>query len=207
VLHKDPEALHNAEFKVEVAPSRPGSYVLYLPVPGDAQGKSAPGFGLRVVEGAPNFGLVQSEHGVALRIAADGPVKLYGTGDLPVRLTLDDVHFSFRQFRFWAYLGRDAPGDILVKVEVRERDHNQDWEKRLDTSRAIVLQEPLEPKGWQALRATQLFDIAYGGGYSDGFPRVAIAALMTTALAGYVPTGMVAFGWWRARREANGSPR
>lgn len=203
LLHQAPESVERADFKVEVAPTEPGgAYVVYVPIPAERDGTPAAGFGLLVLDGAPRFGLVQSEHGMALRIAGEGPAKLVAQGPLPVRLSLDDVSFAFRQFKFWAYLDRDASGPVLLKVEVRASSHHADWDVHRDNSKAIVVQEPLEPKGWQVVRATQLFDIAYGAGYGDNFPRIALGALATGLAGLYAPLSMVAVGAWRQRKAA-----
>jgi hypothetical protein len=137
---------------------------------------------------------------LALRVRAEGPVKLVTDTHIPIRLTLDDARFSFRQFKFWIFLDRDAAGPVLVKLEARQRHHTEDWERHLDTSGAIVLQEALEPVGWQVVKATQLFDIAYGQGFRGGFPRIALGAVATSLTAMYLPLGILAVGWVQRRR-------
>lgn len=197
--HDRSEQAVDRTFVVELAPSQPGSYEVYVPVPATKEAKPMPGLALRVEQGAPRFALVQTEHGAALSVRADGPVKLRAEGAPPVRLTLDDGSFSFRQFKFWSYLARDAPGPVLVKVEVRQFVHAADWDQHADAGKAILVQEPLEPVGWQVVRATQLFDVSYGSGWGAEFPRMALGAGAVSLGALYLPLGLVVLQARRAR--------
>lgn len=186
-------------YSIELVPSAPGRYVVYAPVPVDTQDAAPRGFALRVEEGAPRFGLVKTAHGVALSVAAEGPVRMSVEQPLPLRFSLDDPSFSFRQFKFWSYLSHDAPGPVLAKVEVRERAHKANWTHHLDTGRAIVVQQALEPRGWQVVRATQMFDVRLETGHEAEFPRIAMAAAAAGAGAFYLPLGLVVVGAVRRR--------
>lgn len=192
------EALEVAEFRVELAPTTDAPYQVFLPIP-SAQGRAPQGFALRIEEGEPHFRLVRTEHGIALAIDAQGPVKLAGQGPFPVRLSLDDIPGKYRQFKFWAFLHPDAEAPVLVKLEVRARSHSEAWEQHVDLSRAIVVQEPLRPEGWQVVRATQLFDVAASKGYVSELPRVALGAVGASAAALYIPAGVVLLGALRTR--------
>lgn len=204
--HERVEQLEVRDFHVELAPSAPGPYQLYLPVPADKAGQPAAGLALRVLEGHPRFALVQTEHGVALSVRGEGPLKLAASGPLPIRLSLDDLTFSFRQFKFWSYLAPESAGPVLVKLEVRVREHAADWERHLDTSKAILVQETLEPEGWQVVRATQLFDISLATGWGAGFPRMALGATMASAASLYAPLGVALLGARpRAARPGGGA--
>jgi hypothetical protein len=171
---------------------------LYVPIPSQG-GAPAQGFGLRALAGQPQFALVQTEHGPALRIQAQGPIKLEGDGTLPVLLSLEDPQATYSQFRFLAYLDRHAPGPVLLKAEVRAVDHNTTWERHIDLARAIVVQQSLQPVGWQPVLATQLVDIGVADGYAAAFPRVAMGGLAVAVAGLYVPGGMVLLAAVRAR--------
>lgn len=200
VAHTDaPDGSVTRAFVVELRPTAPGPYQVFLPVPAGIDGKAAPAFALLPLEGAPRFGLVRTEHGLALSVRAEGPVKLEAQGAMPVRLSLDDAPSKYRQFRFWGYLGRDAPAPVLLKLEVREHRHTADWDQHVDVQRAILLQDPLEPSGWQVLRATHVFDFAAGGGYGDEFPRVVLGAFGASVAGLYPPLGLIVVGAWRRR--------
>lgn len=203
VTHSGPGAAQVSQaFEVELQPTAPGTYQVYLPIPAGKDGKAAPGFTLEVLEGAPRFGVVRTEHGLALSVRAEGPVKLRAEGPMPIRLSLDDVPSKHPQFRFWGFLGRDAAGPVLLKLEVREHTHTADWSKHTDVARSILLQLPLEPNGWQVVKATHLFDFAAGSGYSGGFPRVVIAAFGASVAGFYPPLGLLVLRWRRRDRAA-----
>jgi hypothetical protein len=188
-------------YTLEVEPTQPGSYLLYLPIPMAPGGAPPAGFALRALEGAPRYGLVQTEHGPALRLAGEGKAKLEGAGPLPWKLTLDDPSFAYRQFKFFAYLGRDAAAPVLVKVAVEERTVEKGWEKHSDLGKTIAVQQVLEPVGWQVVKGAQIFDVSAQRGYEAGFPKVALGSLVAGLGALYVPLGMVVAQAWR-RREA-----
>lgn len=187
--HGGREDVAARSYLVELAPSEPGRYEAYVPVPVEKDGGVARGLALRAVEGEPEFLLVGTRHGPALRVKAEGPVVLLAEGALPLRFSLDDERFRFRQFKFWSFLGPGAAGAVLAKVEVRERRHTEDWEQHLDVGRSIVVQEALEPEGWQVLPATHYFDVALEGGTGAGFPRLALAALTVALGSLYLPLG------------------
>lgn len=195
-----PEATLVRSYAVELQPTAPGPYQVYLPVPAAPGGKVPAGFALTATEGQARFGVVRTEHGPALSIRAEGPVRLTAEGDLPLRLSLDDVPSKHRQFRFWAFLGDDAPGPVLVKLEVREHHHTAGWDRHSDVQRSILLQDPLEPAGWQVLRATHVFDLRTGPGYGAEFPRLALGAVGLSAAGFYPPLGLIALGWGRRER-------
>lgn len=197
LVHSDAEDARVTQvFTVELQPTAPGAYQVFLPVP-SRNGQAAPGFALQLVEGEARFGLVRTEHGLALSVRAEGPVRLAAAGELPMRLSLDDVPTKHRQFRFWGYLGRDAPAPVLLKLEVREHNHTASWDRHMDLQRSILLQDPLEPDGWQVLRATHVFDFAAGLGYGGAFPRLALGAVGVSAAGLYPPLGLIALGWRR----------
>lgn len=188
------------DYAVELSPTQPGPYRVLLPLPSE-DGRAAAPFALRIVEGAPRFHISQTGHGPALDVRAEGPVKLVAEGALPLRLSLDDRGASFRQFRFLAYLAPDAEGPVLVKLEVRERQHRSSWEQHVDASRAIVVQQALEPEGWQVTKATHHFDIAARKGYGDDFERVALGAVGVSAASLYGPAALLLLGAVRRPRD------
>jgi hypothetical protein len=192
------DTLQVKDFTLELQPTTPGPYQVTVPIPVGQDGREPPGFALRVVEGSPSFRLVSTERGLGLFIAADGPVKLAGRGDYPVRLSLEDPHATFKQFRFFGHLAPGAAGPVLLKLEVRERTHTANWELHADAGKAILLQEPLRG-GWQQLKATHLFDVHARGGWGDEWPRLALGAAAAGTAALYLPLGVVLRSAWPRR--------
>jgi hypothetical protein len=190
------------EFAVELQPKQLGRYHLYLPVPVDAKGNPPPGLALGTDAGQARIGLVRTEFGTALSVEGEGPLRLHQRGPMPLRLSLDDAHFSYRQFKFWAYLDEGSPA-VAVNVTLRERNVSATWDRFTELGRAIVVDETVYPNGWGVLKATQRFDLLAGPGYGDDFPRLVLAGLDIALAAAYVPLAIVVARHWR-RRKAGG---
>jgi len=195
------ERFAQASYDIELAPTGPGNFQVLLPVPMGADG-AVPGLTLRVMGGAPSFALVTTPHGLALSVRADAPVKLHAEGALPVRFSLDDVAAHFKQFSFWSFLDPAAQAPVLLKLEVRQRTHQADWELHVDAGKAIVVQQALDPKGWQVVRATQLFEVHAADGFGGGFPRVALGAATVSLASLYAPASLVVLAAVRPRRSS-----
>jgi hypothetical protein len=172
-----------------VRPDEAGEYHLDLPTPVDGQGMPVP-LPAPVAGDGARLDFVRTAYGTAIHLVGHGPVSLRWQGAMPLRLSLDDARFSYRQFKFWAYA---AEGSVPVRINVSlaEVNRTQGWEQHLQQGRTIQLDDHLQPGGWSLLYAVQQFDVLVQRGYQSEVARMALGALDVSLGAALLPLGMV----------------